>query len=521
MRMATLTHVVHWNGREWEPITAKNAAIKTNWRSVSVHSGLFMCELCHQKVTLVAKGNRVPFFKHSRGEDNKNCPERTILANGGEATVINSGNLPVPLRLKVNPSDRRAYIELGLLAVPEGVLGKCHNRKIKIISSRQEKYICNVEDLKVRGITYVEVGRYPAEKYSIDMDPALKEYLPVTVKGISNEGAIFDGEKGKMLPQDADVRVGRKYYILKKGSVKPLQGQSDIEIAPVIAIGKKWRIYEIMATSFSEEAAQFFMRFHCQLTETPVKLRVIWPLYKKEPYIIKHNKTNTVVFAEGNHVKVRAYPEFKLDNYVIFDTKKFIVDVKNSFRNQVIFAGRNSILKYMYLWKEELYDKSTWPEVKVRDIRGHELAPGFHNRLPLKGNICISCSVDGYAVHRHKNRIVEKQILYAGELNTLNDIQYKDRITVFQGLDKIYEISFGKQKSDDKNDEKRILQKLSGMRGQKILISSVFGTIVKKLTQYPELQRWVIQQIRQGYIYEEALRFLKHLLYQQNHIMGE
>lgn len=67
MRMTTLTHVVHWNGREWEPITARKAAIKTNWQSVSVHSGLFMCELCHQKVTLVAEGNRVPFFRHSRG----------------------------------------------------------------------------------------------------------------------------------------------------------------------------------------------------------------------------------------------------------------------------------------------------------------------------------------------------------------------------------------------------------------------------------------------------------------------
>ncbi|MGN8835018.1 hypothetical protein [Allisonella histaminiformans] len=412
-------------------------------------------------------------------------------------------------------------MELGLLAVPKEVLRKCFNRKITIAPSGQRKYVYDMERLKRRGITYVEVGRYPAEKYSIHMDPALKGYLPSIVKGVPTEGAVFDGEKGKMLPQDADVRVGRKYYILKKAGMKNLQKQRNIEIVPVMDIGKKWQIYEVMATRYSEEAAQFFMEFQCQLTERPVKLKVIWPLYKKEPYIIKHNKTDTVIFAQGNHVKVRAYPEFKLDNHAIIDSKKFIVDVKNSFRNQVIFAGRSSILRYMYLWKEELNDTSKWPQVMVKDIRGHVLVPGIYSRLPSKGWICITCPVDGFFVHRHKNQIVEKRDLYAGERCELKDIQYEDCISIFQGLDKIYEISFGEQNSDTENDETLILRKLSGMRGQKILISPVFGTMVTKLTPYPGLQRWVIQQIRQGYIYEKALRLLKHFLYRQNHTMGE
>lgn len=87
------------------------------------------------------------------------------------------------------------------------------------------------------------------------LDPALKEYLPSIVKGVPNEGAVFDGEKGKMLPQDADVRVGRKYYILKKAGMKNVQKQRNIEIVPVMNIGKKWQIYEVMATRYSEEAA--------------------------------------------------------------------------------------------------------------------------------------------------------------------------------------------------------------------------------------------------------------------------
>lgn len=519
--MATLTHVVYWNGKEWEPITARKAAMKTNWHSVSVHSGLFKCELCQQKVTLVAEGNRVPFFRHSRGEDNKNCPERTIMDNhsGDLIVIFNPENLPVPLRLKVNSDNHFEGIELGLLAIPENIIQKCVNRQFRIVPQGQERHVYNLERLKQKGITYVDVGMFPAEKYSIRMDSRLKDYLPSTVAGISEAGAVFNTEKGKMLPKDADVRVGQKYYILRRGNFDNVDTLKDIQIDSLFKIGKGWRIYKVEAKKFSEAAEKFFMKFHCQLTENPVQLKVIWPLYKKEPYLIKHNKTDTVVFAEGNHIKVQSYPESEFDKEEFHNKKdnkkELIVHVKNSDRNQVIFAGRSSILKYMYLWKEKLDGKAERPLIEVKDIRGNEFVDGSHYTLPIKKRISITCPVDGFFVHKHKNRILEKRSLPADEPTVLDCVQYDDIISVFQGLDKIYEISFIRRKSETPNNEMKILQKLSGMRGQKIVIGPAFGTIVSKLIQYPGLQRWIIQQIRHGYIYEEALRYLKHLFYRQ------
>lgn len=517
MQMATLTHVVHWNGKEWEPITARKAAMKTNWHSVSVRSGLFKCELCDQKVTLVAEGNRVPFFRHSRGEDNKNCPERTIMDNhsGDLIVIFNPENLPVPLRLKVNSDNHFEGIELGLLAIPENIIQKCVNRQFRIVPQGQERHVYNLERLKQKGITYVDVGMFPAEKYSIRMDSRLKDYLPSTVAGISEAGAVFNTEKGKMLPKDADVRVGQKYYILRRGNFDNVDTLKDIQIDSLFKIGKGWRIYKVEAKKSSEAAEKFFMKFHCQLTENPVQLKVIWPLYKEEPYLIKHNKTDTVVFAEGNHIKVQSYPESEFDKEEFHNKKELIVHVKNSDRNQVIFAGRSSILKYMYLWKEKLDGKAERPLIEVKDIRGNEFVDGSHYTLPIKKRILITCPVDGFFVHRHKNRILEKRSLPADELTVLDCIRYNDHISIFQGLDKIYEISFIRRKSETPNNEMKILQKLSGMRGQKIVIGPAFGTIVSKLIQYPGLQRWIIQQIRHGYIYEEALRYLKHLFYRQ------
>lgn len=169
----------------------------------------------------------------------------------------------------------------------------------------------------------------------------------------------------------------------------------------------------------------------------------------------------------------------------------------------------------MYLWKEKLDSKAEWPLIEVKDIRGNEFADGIHYTLPIKKRISITCPVDGFFVHRHKNRILEKRSLPADESTVLDGVQYDDIISIFQGLDKIYEISFVRRKFETPNNEMKILQKLSGMRGQKIVIGPAFGTIVSKLIQYPGLQRWIIQQVRHGYIYEEALRYLKHLFYRQ------
>ena len=52
MHMASLTHVCMWSDNGWERITAEQAAKRHPGGTVSAHSGLFMCELCGQYVSL-------------------------------------------------------------------------------------------------------------------------------------------------------------------------------------------------------------------------------------------------------------------------------------------------------------------------------------------------------------------------------------------------------------------------------------------------------------------------------------
>ena len=74
--MASLTHVCMWSDNGWKRITAEQAAKLHPGGTVSAHSGLFMCELCGQYVSLTDGAIQTRHFRHSAYEKSKNCPER-------------------------------------------------------------------------------------------------------------------------------------------------------------------------------------------------------------------------------------------------------------------------------------------------------------------------------------------------------------------------------------------------------------------------------------------------------------
>lgn len=76
--MASLTHVCMWSDNGWKRITAEQAAKLHPGGTVSAHSGLFMCELCGQYVSLTDGAVQTRHFRHSAHEKSKNCPERIL-----------------------------------------------------------------------------------------------------------------------------------------------------------------------------------------------------------------------------------------------------------------------------------------------------------------------------------------------------------------------------------------------------------------------------------------------------------
>ena len=289
--MASLTHVCIWSEKGWKRITAQEASRMFPYGS-SAHSGLFMCELCGQYVSLIHGTVQVDHFRHSSSEKSKFCPERTFAS--ANSYTYNSNEHDLPIKLKIT-SYSSFELLMGFIQIPNKLL----SRGLKIdIADDKGKVIKTYlkERFQAEGITYLSIGNKPFEKYQIHATGVpfeIYNYWPKTVKGIDPKGTIFDGTSGKKLVQDSDIVVGKKYFLFVR-SERYFYGinKSHVSIREICKMSvswERWAIYEVMAKDFHKSAAEFFLEYHYRLTDTPVSFQTIWPPYIEDPYIIKFN----------------------------------------------------------------------------------------------------------------------------------------------------------------------------------------------------------------------------------------
>ena len=230
-----LTHVCMWSGRGWKRITASEAARMRPGGTVSARSGLFMCDICGQYVTLTSGDIRDPYFRHSSEEKSKDCPERTFGPPVFYDFLAVEHDLPIRIRV----IDQKSFeIEIGFIDVPVSILGKRDSRKIiiKKIGGSGESFAYSLERLNQGTITYLSVGRVPAESYRISYPIELSKiasYWPPNIEGISRSGSLFDANSGKKLSEDADVEVNHPYYLVTTYQRTWLHGYSHVRIEPV------------------------------------------------------------------------------------------------------------------------------------------------------------------------------------------------------------------------------------------------------------------------------------------------
>ena len=284
--MASLTHVCMWSDNGWKRITAEQAAKLHPGGTVSAHSGLFMCELCGQYVSLTDGAVQTRHFRHSAYEKSKNCPERIFGA--GYSISYGSQEHDLPIRI-TGVSSSSFRFEIGLIRVPIGSLCRDFCIEIKPKGVSATPYVFTKERLNYEGITYLPLGEKPFEKYTLNLkngSDKLLEFWPAEINGIDPEGTLFEKSSGKKLTYDADVEIEKEYYLLKRGYFYR-KSYSSIRIREIVQkqFGwESWTLYMVSASAFSEEAARFFLDFHCRLTDHPVSLQPVWPLFVEGNY---------------------------------------------------------------------------------------------------------------------------------------------------------------------------------------------------------------------------------------------
>lgn len=509
--MASLTHVCMWSNNGWERITAEQAAKLHPGGTVSAHSGLFMCELCGQYVSLTDGAFQTRHFRHSAYEKSKDCPERIFGSNYSSSYDAQDHELPIRI---VDVSASSFRFEVGLIRAPISSLGRELCIEIKPNGTVDTSYLYTKERLHCDRITYLPIGERPFEKYILNFKNGpdkLHEFWPTEISGIDPLGTLFEKASGKKLTYDADVEIEKEYYLLKRGYINQ-RAYRSIRIQEITQkrFGwENWVLYTVSTSAFSEEAARFFLDFHCRLTEHPVSLQPVWPLFVEGNYIIKHSQDSMYVLAEGNVKKVETFPYATVRQLNYNNAYSKLYEVFCSNRQQLISVGRTQALQYTYFWKEPLDQAGSAPEVSVTDIFGFAVVSGEADTLPHNKTLLFKSTFDGELVILNKSRVVDKRKIFADKQLELNELSYGISIQAIIGLDIAWEIRFDKKPSAILNDETEILQRISSASGPLIPAPHSLGNILVGMHCYPKICQWIRKCIKAGTISEHSYRKLQ------------
>ena len=498
-----LTHVCIWKEGSWKKINI-NEASRLFPYGVSANSGILMCELCGQYVTLTKRGIYSSYFKHNSKEKNKECAERSQLYAAGNIFQAEAHNLPI--KISVQPSNKFS-LSLGLISLPHDMRKGKANYKIGISGSENFTYLFS--RLNSYTITYLDIGTKPALKYQVNVTPkidGIRSYWPSEILGIDPDGTLFDKATGKKLPYDADVQVGYDYLLLKRGYIHgSAQSVYIKEICTHTEGGQKWKVYEVRAIDLNEKAAKFFLDFHCRLTDEPVTMYPVWPLYIESPYVIYHKSKQINIYFKGNAIAKLA-PVGSIRKYPYTAPK--LLSITSSDRQQLLSAGRTEVLKYMYFWEAELNKKGILPLAKVCNIAGEDIESGIQQNLPEKNTICIIPEVDGLLKIYRENIVIEQYNLSADSRFEYDGLQYGITAKIFQGLDCVWTATYEKKKILIEPDDIELLLRLKSMNGNEIEVNHTLGAIANKFDKKSPVRIWVYEQIRRGKISENALKYL-------------
>ncbi len=509
--MVALTHVCMWSENSWKHITAEEAARLHPGGTVSAQSGLFMCELCGQYVTLTDGDIRTRHFRHSAREKRKDCPERTFGA--GCPISYNSQEHDLPIRITSVSSSSFSF-SVGLIRAPISSLNKDFRIEIRPKGAFDVRYVFTKERLNHDSITYLPIGERPFEKYTLRFQNGsdkLHEFWPAEIKGIDPEGTLFDKVSGNKLSYDADVEIGKEYYLLERGYIyrKSCSSMRIQKIMQKRIEGETWTLYVVSASAFNEDAARFYLDFHCRLTDHPVSLQPIWPLFVEGNYIVKHNQNSMYILVEGNVAIVKTFPSVTVRQLNCNSSQPKLYEVFCSGRQQLISAGRTQAIQYTYFWKEPLDQAGLHPKVSVTDIAGVEVNPGETDTLPHDKTLRFQSTFDGHLTISNNNYIVDKRKLSADKCIELDGLAYGLSVQVFVGLDVIWQIDFKKQQPIVVKDENKILKRLTNVSGATIPTPHSLRNMLAGMKCYPQIYQWIRKCIKNGTINEQSYRRLQ------------
>ncbi|MGI6788446.1 MAG: hypothetical protein ACOX4X_02935 [Aminobacterium colombiense] len=521
-----LEHVSMWqNGVGWKRITAEKASHFFSY-TVPADTKCFICDLCHNYVTFVNQGQMRCHFKHSRGDINKECDDRSQNFSRREEERLRS-TITYPLKIHLNATS--FFLEIGFLPLPFRIMASSEKLNLQVLVSAGKKLLLT-KNITPSNFSTEETVFYPidhiAEEYVVrtasEGRPHKISELNYTCEGVNSNGTLFDFDTGKKIPIDGDIEVGKKYYLLiSNGCVEPKYPQGVLLIKKLSQDG--FSVYLVSANVISKSTSEFFLKFRARLTDKPTQLIAVWPIVCEGDHCIK-TKRRTLFFVLKGDSSVKVEPfscERAIDVYSVSDNPSLqLVSLENISRIRMVWAVRLSVLRYISLnYDVENISQPSFPGLVSCEIRSEDGTPfnkGVYHALPRRRQLHIKTPYEGKIVHIKNGEPYFSQKIKAETEVMLDKISYDDVIHVYQGLDLVASVEFIRQRKENSLDDKNILLKLKSCTGDYVYFSPRYGRSISKLSDIPKTKLFLLNAIRDGFIRIDALKIFIKVI--QNYI---
>lgn len=472
-----LTHVSRWMHGKWERITAEEADELFPY-TVPANQKVFICELCGHYVTFTGPGaglgKRTRHFRHSRGDEDKNCEERSI---GYDNAPLQEKDRGLPIIIHVDGD--RCTFSLGFPALPDDILSDMQAESVIIkYGSESRKY--NISRFNYGRRTYFSVGTQLEKRYIITFSSDILRSscgFPEITEGFVGSGRLFDVRSGRLVQFDGDVSVGRKYFYYTRIRMSEMKTPY---VKRLMTLDHGYLLYEVMPTALDRRNAEFFLSLRARLTNTPLSMQTIWPPSKQTDGTIIHRRKYVRAFLYGD-------AKVSLNDMLlkpIADGKGLwsLYRISTGENTANVLIGRSRIIQDNQYLRSDYTTQQEAPRVEIRNINNEVVDVDSNSVPPPRNRLRLKFEYDGQVyIYREKQSVGFLRIPADQEVE-ITDIKRGTKIQCFIGgeLEREYTVSLSVEQIKTL-DMDYLYQRLLKSKGDKVSVShSVAGTLAGK-----------------------------------------
>lgn len=506
-----LNHILKFTESGWVHVTAEELRARGVHYHISADSKMFLCDLCNEYALLTKDGANRSHFRHPQSMEHE-CPEK-LIASGTRHYQFAFNNI-LPIKIVLQKETYR--FELGFPALPSEILAHAErgNEDVTIIggSTNPRVYRISNDRFSSSHTTYFPVDSdifYGVKLNYSNQNSLAKKFWGTEIDGAFNSHLLFDEKTGRKLAVGATAKLNHPYLLLKNGyQSDDIHGVSikKINVIPVNKSNGVQMVYQVVATEFTKNSAEFFQKCRTRLVTDDAHLIPIWPVSSLKNETILHPKNQEVMafYYDGSGRVKQNYPFARVAEQV---NRKPMYTIPVGGQQHIIALGRDMLIQYFYLSCESPICTPPLRNILITDVKGTEIQSNHLSQVPKDGLLNITSSWDGTVDVWSGNALVDRRKLRADTMCDLRNLKLGYTIQIYCGLDCVRTISFQDRKSPVLNED-ILLHELQSIKGPKRMIGHASGYLMAQWMGYPKIIGYIRQCIRSGYIYEAAFQKL-------------